>query len=208
MKQLAIVLAVLLLTACNVKPEAEAPVENIEPIREQTTIAPTEKPVEKPVEKEEPKAQPVAVQTEPVVEEEPPPPPPPAPPATSGLSRQEMSMYLIPISQEIMQVLYVNVLQEEDGYNFLPFSQFEHSILELATPEMTQQVRAFYEDPQFCINCDSNFFPYINEFEITQDTDAFITLSGVESYFGERYPLSLTYKNINGRFKLHSFEYH
>lgn len=201
MKQLAIVLAVLVLTACNVKPEAEAPVENIEPIREQTTVAPTEKPIEKPVEKEEPKAQPVAVQTEPVVEEEP-------PPATSGLSRQEMSMYLIPISQEIMQVLYVNVLQEEDGYNFLPFSQFEHSILELATPEMTQQVRAFYEDPQFCINCDSNFFPYINEFEITQDTDAFITLSGVESYFGERYPLSLTYKNINGRFKLHSFEYH
>ena len=181
MKQLAIVLAVLVLTACNVKPEAEAPIENIEPIREQTTVAPTEKPIEKPVEKEEPKAQPVAVQTEPVVEEEPPPPP-----ATSGLSRQEMSMYLIPISQEIMQVLYVNVLQEEDGYNFLPFSQFEHSILELATPEMTQQVRAFYEDPQFCINCDSNFFPYINEFEITQDTDAFITLSGVESYFGER----------------------
>lgn len=203
MKQLAMVFAVLVLTACNVKPEAEAPIENIEPIREQTTVAPTEKPIEKPVEKEEPKAQPVAVQTEPVVEEEPPPSP-----ATSGLSRQEMSMYLIPISQEIMQVLYVNVLQEEDGYNFLPFSQFEHSILELATPEMTQQVRAFYEDPQFCINCDSNFFPYINEFEITQDTDAFITLSGVESYFGERYPLSLTYKNINGRFKLHSFEYH
>ena len=201
MKQLAIVFAVLVLTACNVKPEAEAPVENIEPIREQTTVAPTEKPIEKPVEKEEPKAQHVAVQTEPVVEEEP-------PPATSGLSRQEMSMYLIPISQEIMQVLYVNVLQEEDGYNFLPFSQFEHSILELATPEMTQQVRAFYEDPQFCINCDSNLFPYINEFEITQDTDAFITLSGVESYFGEQYPLSLTYKNINGRFKLHSFEYH
>lgn len=190
----------LVLTACNVKPEAEAPIENIEPIREQTTVAPTEKPIEKPVEKEEPKAQPVAVQTEPVVEEE--------PPATSGLSRQEMSMYLIPISQEIMQVLYVNVLQEEDGYNFLPFSQFEHSILALATPEMTQQVRAFYEDPQFCINCDSNFFPYINEFEITQDTDAFITLSGVENYFGEQYPLSLTYKNINGRFKLHSFEYH
>lgn len=203
MKQLAMVFAVLVLTACNVKPEAEAPVENIEPIREQTTVAPTEKPIEKPVEKEEPKAQPVAVQTEPVVEEEPPPPP-----ATSGLSRQEMSMYLIPISQEIMQVLYVNVLQEEDGYNFLPFSQFEHSILDLATPEMTQQVRAFYEDPQFCINCDSNFFPYINEFEITQDTDAFITLSGVENYFGEQYPLSLTYKNINGRFKLHSFEYH
>ena len=201
MKQLAIVFAVLVLTACNVKPEAEAPVENIEPIREQTTVAPTEKPIEKPIEKEEPKAQPVAVQTEPVVEEEP-------PPATSGLSRQEMSMYLIPISQEIMQVLYVNVLQEEDGYNFLPFSQFEHSILDLATPEMTQQVRAFYEDPQFCINCDSNFFPYINEFEITQDTDAFITLSGVENYFGEQYPLSLTYKNINGRFKLHSFEYH
>ena len=203
MKQLAMVFAVLLLTACNVKPEAEAPVENIEPIREQTTVAPTEKPIEKPVEKEEPKAQPVAVQTEPVVEEEPPPPP-----ATSGLSRQEMSMYLIPISQEIMQVLYVNVLQEEDGYNFLPFSQFEHSILDLATPEMTQQVRAFYEEPQFCINCDSNFFPYINEFEITQDTDAFITLSGVENYFGEQYPLSLTYKNINGLFKLHSFEYH
>lgn len=203
MKQLAMVFAVLVLTACNVKPEAEAPIENIEPIREQTTVAPTEKPIEKPVEKEEPKAQPVAVQTEPVVEEEPPPPP-----ATSGLSRQEMSMYLIPISQEIMQVLYVNVIQEEDGYNFLPFSQFEHSILELATPEMTQQVRAFYEDPQFCINCDSNFFPYINEFEITQDTDAFITLSGVENYFGEQYPLSLTYKNINGRFKLHSFEYH
>ena len=201
MKQLAMVFAVLLLTACNVKPEAEAPVENIEPIREQTTVAPTEKPIEKPVEKEEPKAQPVAVQTEPVVEEE---PPPPAPPATSGLSRQEMSMYLIPISQEIMQVLYVNASE----YDFPPFYQFEHSILALATPEMTQQVRAFYEDPQFCINCDSNFFPYINEFEITQNTDAFITLSGVESYFGERYPLSLTYKNINGRFKLHSFEYH
>ena len=149
MKQLAMVFAVLLLTACNVKPEAEAPVENIEPIREQTTVA----PIEKPVEKEEPKVQPVAVQTEPVVEEE---PPPPAPPATSGLSRQEMSMYLIPISQEIMQVLYVNASE----YDFPPFYQFEHSILDLATLEMTQQVRAFYRfsERESPLQCDSTPF--------------------------------------------------
>lgn len=46
-------------------------------------------------------------------------------------------MYLIPISQEIMQVLYVNASE----YDFPPFSQFEHSVLALATPEMTQQPR-------------------------------------------------------------------
>ena len=151
-KQFAIVLAVLVLTACNVKPESEAPVENIEPIREQTTVA----PIEKPVEKEEPKAQPVGVQTEPVVEEEPPPPPPPAPLATSGLSRQEMSMYLIPISQEIMQVVYVSASE----YDFPPFYQFEHSILALATPEMTQQVRAFYRfsERESPLQCYSTLF--------------------------------------------------